>query len=79
VHKLGEFYTSPGFTDERMHVFVAENLTVVGQRLEPGEEIEVRTVPVSEAIEMVRDGTLRDAKSIAGLLMWLDACRRNGT
>jgi ADP-ribose pyrophosphatase len=77
VHKLGEFYTSPGFTDERMHVFVAENLTVVGQRLEPGEEIEVRTVPVSEAIEMVRDGTLRDAKSIAGLLMWLDARRRN--
>jgi ADP-ribose pyrophosphatase len=56
---------------------VAENLTVVGQRLEPGEEIEVRTVPVSEAIEMVRDGTLRDAKSIAGLLMWLDARRRN--
>jgi hypothetical protein len=34
-------------------------------------------VPVSEAIEMVRDGTLRDAKSIAGLLMWLDARRRN--
>ena len=34
VRKLGEFYTSPGFTDELMRVFVAEDLSFVGQRLE---------------------------------------------
>lgn len=70
LRSLGEFYTSPGFTDELMRVFVAEQLEFIGQRLEAGEMIEVETVPVSRALEMIADGTLRDGKSIAGLLMW---------
>jgi ADP-ribose pyrophosphatase len=70
VRKLGEFYTSPGFTDELMHVFVAEELKHVGQRLEVGEEIEVEVIDVNEAFAMVRDGRIRDGKTIAGLLLW---------
>lgn len=70
VHKIGEFYTSPGFANELMRVFVAENLNFVGQRLEPGEEITVQTVTRDDALAMVHDGRLRDAKSITGLLMW---------
>jgi ADP-ribose pyrophosphatase len=72
VRKLGEFYTSPGFTDELMHTFVAEELKFIGQRLEAGEEIAVEVVPVEQAIAMVRDGRVRDGKTIAGLLMWQD-------
>ncbi len=70
IRKICEFYTSPGFTNELMHAFVAEQLTFVGQKLEVGEEIETATVPVNEAISMVHDGRLRDGKSIAALLMW---------
>lgn len=76
IRKIGEFYTSPGFANELMRVFVAENLTPVQQRLQPGEEIEVHTVSVDDALAMVRDGRLRDSKSIAGLLMW-QQLRRN--
>jgi ADP-ribose pyrophosphatase len=77
VERIGEFYTSPGFADELMHAFVAGNLQQVGQRLEVGEDIEVRTISRAEALMMVRDGRLRDGKSIAALLM-VDALQRDG-
>jgi len=70
MRKLGEFYTSPGFTNELMRVFVAEELTFAGQRLEAGEEIEVEIVDLENALAMVYDGRIRDGKTVAGLLMW---------
>lgn len=70
IRKLGTFYTSPGFADELMHVFVAEQLTPGSQRLEPGEQIEVHIIERNEALRMAMDGTLIDGKSIAALLMW---------
>jgi len=70
LDKLGEFYTSPGFTDELMHVFEARELTAVGQRLEAGEQIQVEHVSIERALDMIEDGTLRDGKSVAALLMW---------
>lgn len=70
ITKLGEFYTSPGFADELMHAYLAEDLEHIGQRLEPGEEITVEPVNRDEAIAMACEGRLRDGKSIAGLLMW---------
>jgi ADP-ribose pyrophosphatase len=67
---LGEYYTSPGFTDELMHAFLAERLTHGGQRLEHGEEIEVHAATREEVLSMAADGRLRDGKSIAALLLW---------
>jgi hypothetical protein len=72
MRKLTEFYTSPGFADELMHAYVAEGLTHVGQRLEAGEDIEVQSVSRANALRMVHDGSVRDGKSIAALLMWID-------
>lgn len=68
---LGEFYTSPGFTDELMHVYVARDLVVRTQRLEPGERITVEIVETDQAKKMIREGVIRDGKTIAGLLMHL--------
>lgn len=70
IRPLGAFYTSPGFTDELMHAFVAEGLTEIGQRLEAGEQIEVHIVSRIEALKMVDDGRIQDGKTIAALLMW---------
>jgi ADP-ribose pyrophosphatase len=70
ICKLGEFYTSPGFTNELMHVFVAERLTKAAQRLEPGEHIAVHIIPVDDVAAMALDGRIRDGKSIAGFGMW---------
>ncbi len=69
LEKVTEFYTSPGFADELMHVYLATDLAPDRQQLEPGERITVQIVAVSEALNMIRDGEIRDGKTIAGLLM----------
>lgn len=68
---LGEFYTSPGYSDELMRVFLARDLTAVGQDLEDDESIEVRETPLNEIDAMVRTNDVRDGKTIAGLYQWM--------
>lgn len=64
LEPFGRFYTTPGLTDEVMHVFMARHLTHVGQNLDEGEHIEVRIVRADEALAMIDDGRLMDAKSV---------------
>lgn len=75
IERLGEIWTTPGFTDERIHLFAAFELEPVTQRLEPDELIEVLRVPLREALDMVWQGRLRDAKSALALV---HAARRVG-
>ncbi len=67
---LGEFYTSPGFTDELMRAFVATELTAVPRDLDENEKIEVEIVDLERARRMLVDGELRDGKTIATLGMF---------
>jgi ADP-ribose pyrophosphatase len=71
IRPLGEFYTSPGFCDELLRVFVAEELSPVGQNLDAGERIEVEVIARSDVMAMIADGRIRDAKTMAALLMWI--------
>lgn len=66
--KLTEFYTTPGFTNELMHVFLAQQLSAGEQSPDEDEFVEVEMVTLQEAIEMIFNGRIRDGKSIAGLL-----------
>jgi ADP-ribose pyrophosphatase len=68
--KLAEFYPSPGVLSERMYLFLAQELTAGPMRLEPDEDLEPRVVSWNEAVAWVLDGTIRDAKSLVGLLLW---------
>ena len=68
VRLLTSIYTTPGFTDEKIHIFLATGLTVESQNLEADELIEVASRPMSVALEMIRDGEIVDGKSIVGLL-----------
>lgn len=66
VEPLGTIYTSPGFTDERIDLFVARAEDAGG----PGEEgVEVVRMPFTEALAGVRDGRIEDAKTVCGLLL----------
>lgn len=65
---LFRFYTGPGLTDEFMHAFLATELSQVGQRLEADEQMSVRAYGVRDALALIDDGELVDAKSIAVLL-----------
>jgi ADP-ribose pyrophosphatase len=66
---LGSFWTSPGFARELMHVFAADGVESGEQRPEADESIELVRWPVAELRERVPE--LRDAKTIAGLLLYL--------
>jgi len=68
LEKLASIFTTPGFTDEVIHLFAAFDLTPVPQRLEDDEVIEVVPMPLARALEMVWSGELRDAKSALALL-----------
>lgn len=65
---LTRIYTTPGFTDEVVRLFVATNLEPGEPSRDPDEFIEVLRVAFSEVLEMVRDGRIVDAKSIATIL-----------
>jgi ADP-ribose pyrophosphatase len=67
---IGQYLTSPGFTDERMHAFVAWDLTPVPRNLQPGERIEVETHAPDAIARMIADGTIEDGKSIAAFALW---------
>lgn len=67
--KLTTIYTTPGFTDERIHIFVAEQLTPGKSAHEPDEFLELFLVSLSEAVDMVRAGKIADAKTCVALLL----------
>jgi len=67
---LTAFFASPGIISERIYAFAAFNLEPAAVDLDEGEEIEVVPTPFAEAIEMVRDGRIQDAKTIATLLFY---------
>ncbi len=65
---LGEILTTPGFCDEVIQLFLARRLRTVPPRPEAHEVFERHWIPLPTAQEWARDGTLRDAKTVIGLL-----------
>jgi len=70
MQPLTRFYSSPGILTEKMYAFVAYDLEKGESALEEGEEIELFPVGFDEAIEMIGDGRIVDAKTIATLLFY---------
>ncbi|MBV9579552.1 MAG: NUDIX hydrolase [Chloroflexi bacterium] len=70
LEPLVTFYTSPGFTDELIHIFVATDLTesVIGHDEE--EDIEIVRLPLAQAIDQVTRAEISDAKTVSGLLAY---------
>ncbi len=65
---LGYFYSSPGFSTEKMYLYLARQLTLTEASPEEDEELTVETVPFAEAIDRIERGVIVDAKTIIGLL-----------
>lgn len=68
MEKVLDFYSTPGFTNELLHAYVAKDLTFSGQNLEDSEQIEVYPTLISDALEMIRAGQIKDAKTMLLLL-----------
>ncbi len=67
ISPLASFFSSPGFTTELLHAFMATDLTRVGQCLEPGEEIVPEICDLAKARLMLATSSFEDAKTIAVL------------
>lgn len=64
---LTTIYTTPGFTDERIHLFLALGVREGSTRLDPDEFIEPVSLTLDEALERVRTGEISDAKTVCTL------------
>lgn len=65
---LYTFYTTPGFTTEKMYLYLARALEQLGDRPDEDEFIHLKVVPLEKALEMVEAGEVIDAKTIIGIL-----------
>src|SRR5437868_13430726 len=61
-------YTTPGFTDEIIHVFMATGLASGETKHEADEFLDLHPMLLSRALEMIEEGEIKDAKSALGLL-----------
>ena len=68
VEHLFTMYTTPGFTDERIHLFMATGLTQGESAREADEFVETVTVPLSRALAMIQAGEIQDSKTALGIL-----------
>jgi len=73
--RILHFFASPGFVAEPMTLYWAQGLEAGQAEPEEDEVIEIRMVPLSQAVRMVIRGQIQDAKTIAGVL-WLDHHQR---
>ncbi|HHV41917.1 MAG TPA: NUDIX hydrolase [Clostridiaceae bacterium] len=67
--RLASIHTSPGYSDEVSHIFLAEGLTMGNSNPDDGEFVTVEKLPLTEAVEMVLNGSISDAKSCVGILL----------
>jgi ADP-ribose pyrophosphatase len=69
IEKLTEFYVSPGFLTEKMHVYMASDLTETSQNLEEDEILSIERLSFPDAFEKIKNGEIQDAKTIVGLIL----------
>jgi ADP-ribose pyrophosphatase len=76
--KLGEITPVPGYSDERIHLYLATDLDATEQSLDENEILDVNRFSFDDTIDMVHTGRIQDAKSICGLLFAARAMGKSG-
>lgn len=74
---LGGFWSTVGFCDEYIHLFLGKDLTATQQALEPDEVIELCPMPLVEALAKVKTGEILDSKTQLALLQYQLSCTEN--
>ncbi len=69
LQRLAGFYTTPGFSNEYIHIFAARDLQPAEATLDDDEDITTDWIPLADAVGMIETGEVRDAKTIIGLLL----------
>ena len=69
---MGEMYPSCGYTDEKIHLYIAHNVTKVPRHLDEDENIDVYYFSIDEVKEMIMKGQIKDAKTISLVFKYLN-------
>lgn len=69
--KLLSCYMAPGYSNEVIHIYMAEGLEQVGSSPEEDEFINVERISFDDALKMIEDNTIMDSKTITGVLAYL--------
>ncbi len=69
LEKLTEILPAPGYTDERIHIFLATGLMPAEQKLDDDEVLDLQPIAFDTALGMITEGDIQDAKTIIGLLL----------
>jgi 8-oxo-dGTP pyrophosphatase MutT (NUDIX family) len=76
--RLGEIIPVPGYSDERIHIFLATDLLPSNQDLDEDEMLDIHKVKRVEAVRMIHKGLIQDAKTISGLFLAAHWLEKNG-
>ena len=77
IQYLSEFYTSPGFCTEKIHVFLATGLKLGEQNLDLYEFIDVEKIKFEDVLKMLDRCEINDAKTIASILYYKEFRRKD--
>ena len=70
--KLAAFWATPGYVDEKMHLFLALDLTPGEQQTMDDERIEIGWFSRSEMLDRITGGKIADGKTMIGFFLWLE-------
>jgi ADP-ribose pyrophosphatase len=70
IRRVAEWFVSPGVMNERMYLYVCEDLRPGTADRQPDEDLEPVIVPWDEALRMAADGRMEDAKTMLAILLW---------
>ncbi len=76
VERLGGFYSTPGFCNEYLYLYLATDLIPSQLYAEDTESISLKRIPVKQIPSLITSGSICDAKSIAGLLTYLEYLKK---
>jgi ADP-ribose pyrophosphatase len=77
ILSIGSFWSTVGFCDERIYLFIGRELSEVGQQLEPDEVIDLCPMSIDEALNKISRGEILDSKTQLALLHYRRICEEN--
>jgi ADP-ribose pyrophosphatase len=76
-HQLGTITPLPGCSNERIHIFLATDLQPAKQALDKDELLNVHSMKLKKAVQMILSGEIQDGKTISGLFLALNWFKKN--
>ncbi|MPW25192.1 NUDIX domain-containing protein [Alkalibaculum sp. M08DMB] len=69
IKKIGQIFTSPGYTNECIHIYYTDDLTIGEMNLDQDEFVNIEEIEISEVLRMSKCGEINDGKTLAALLL----------